>query len=55
MIKIYKPKFWDKEIGLFSILLFPIALVYMIIIFIKKKITKEKKFKTPIICIGNIS
>ena len=54
MIKIYKPKFWDKKIGLFSILLFPIALAYIIIIFLKKKITKEKKFKTPIICIGNI-
>ena len=54
MIKIYKPKFWDKKIGLFSILLIPIALAYIIIIFLKKKITKEKKFKTPIICIGNI-
>lgn len=54
MIKINKPKFWDKSIGFLSILFFPISLVYLFLIFFKKKIIKEKKFKIPIICIGNI-
>jgi len=54
MIKINKPKFWDKQIGFLSILFFPLSLVFLFLIFLKKKIIKEKKFKFPIICIGNI-
>ena len=54
MIKINKPKFWDKQIGFFSILIFPLSLVFLFLIFLKKKIVKEKKFDIPIICIGNI-
>ena len=54
MIKINKPKFWDKSIGFLSILFIPLSLVYLFLIFFKKKIIKEKKFKIPIICIGNI-
>jgi tetraacyldisaccharide 4'-kinase len=49
-----KPKFWDKKIGFISILLFPLSLIYLLIIFIKKKITIIRKFNTPIICVGNI-
>ena len=49
-----KPKFWDKKIGIFSIILYPLSLIYLIIIYIKKKITKVHRFKIPIICVGNI-
>ena len=49
-----KPKFWDDKIGLYSIVLFPITLITLLIIFIKKKIIKPIKFDIPIICVGNI-
>ena len=49
-----KPKYWDKKIGIISILLFPITIIVLITNFFKKKITKSKKFNIPIICIGNI-
>ena len=48
-----KPKFWDKKIGIISIILYPLSLIYLIIIYIKK-IIKVHKFKIPIICVGNI-
>ena len=36
MIKLNKPKFWDKNnISLFSILLLPLSLVTLILIFLK--------------------
>ena len=55
MIKLIKPKFWDsKTINFFSILLSPLTLITMILIFFKKKISKEKAFEIPIICVGNI-
>ena len=49
-----KPKFWDKKIGIISIILYPLSLIYLIIIYIKKKIIKVHRFKIPIICVGNI-
>ena len=49
-----KPKFWDKKIGLISIVLLPLSFMYYLIIFFKKKFTKIIKFETPIICVGNI-
>lgn len=49
-----KPKFWDKKIGIISIILYPLSLIFLIIIYIKKKIIKVHKFKIPIICVGNI-
>ena len=51
---INKPKFWDKKIGLISIFLFPLSLIFTFLIFVKKKITKKRSFKIPIICVGNI-
>ena len=54
MLKINKPKFWDNKIGLFSIIFFPLSVVFILLIFIKKKFTKIKRFKIPIICVGNI-
>ena len=54
MIKIDKPKFWDREIGLISILFFPLTLIVIFFTSLKKKITKTQGFKIPIICVGNI-
>ena len=51
---VIKPKFWDKQIGLFSILLLPISLIFLFLAFLKKKLTKEHSFKIPIICVGNL-
>ena len=49
-----KPKFWDNKIGMLAVILFPLSLLYNLIIFLKKKIVSVKKFKIPIICVGNI-
>ena len=54
MIRFSKPKFWDKEIGFISILLFPLSLAFIFLTFIRKKFTRTQKFKIPVICIGNI-
>ena len=51
---INKPKFWDKKIGLISIFLYPLSLLFTFLIFVKKKITTKRSFKIPIICVGNI-
>ena len=51
----FKPKFWDKnQISFYSILLLPIAAIYKLLFFLKKKITKIHRVSIPIICIGNI-
>ncbi len=50
-----KPKFWDKKNqSLFSILLYPLSIIYYFIILIKKKLSITHKFNIPIICVGNI-
>ena len=54
MINLVKPRFWGGKIGFTSIILLPLSLIYLLIVFFKKKITKIKKFKIPIICVGNI-
>ena len=43
-MKLYKPKFWDKEIGIYSIILFPLALIFLMITYLKKKFSKTKVF-----------
>ena len=53
-MKLFKPKFWDKKIGLISVLLFPLSLITVLIVFIKKKFIKKNIFNIPIICVGNI-
>ena len=54
-MKILKPKFWDKSnIGFLSIILLPITIFYLIILRLKKIISKKKMFSIPIICVGNI-
>jgi len=55
MVKIFKPKFWDKgKFNFFSLILFPFSLVTLLIIYFKKHFIIKRKFKIPIICVGNI-
>jgi tetraacyldisaccharide 4'-kinase len=50
-----KPKFWDEKKNSFlSILLYPLSIIYYLILLIKKKISSPQKFNIPIICVGNI-
>jgi len=49
-----KPNYWDRQIGLISIVLLPITLIVLIVNFLKKKLIKPEKFNIPIICVGNI-
>tara|TARA_A100001015_G_scaffold85497_1_gene95033 strand:- start:1329 stop:2270 length:942 start_codon:yes stop_codon:yes gene_type:complete len=49
-----KPKFWDQKINFLTIFLLPLSLIFIFIIFLKKKFTKSLRFKIPIICVGNI-
>ena len=51
---INKPKFWNNKIHLFTIFLYPLSIIYVFIIYLKKKFSKIKTFNVPIICIGNI-
>lgn len=53
-MRIFKPNFWNSKLNFFSIILLPLSFLFKALIFIKKIIIKEKKFKIPIICIGNI-
>jgi tetraacyldisaccharide 4'-kinase len=51
----FKPKFWDEKKNSFlSILLYPLSIIYYLILLIKKKISSTQKFNIPIICVGNI-
>ena len=55
MVKIFKPKFWDKgKFNFFSLILFPFSLVTLLVVYFKKHFIIKRKFKIPIICIGNI-
>ena len=51
----FKPTFWDKnQISFFSILLFPITLLFKLICFLKRSLTKTHQSSIPVICVGNI-
>ena len=51
----FKPKFWDKnQVSLFSVLLFPIALLIKLLNLVKRSITKTYQCSIPVICVGNI-
>ena len=54
MIKLIKPNFWNKKTNIFTVILIPFSAIYFLLITIKKKITKVRSFKIPIICVGNI-
>ena len=54
-MKLLKPKFWDQnQFSIFSILLYPITLIFKIVIFFKYSFTKKYKSSIPVICVGNI-
>jgi len=54
-MKFLKPKFWDKkQISLFSVLLFPIALFIKLLNFFKHFFIKNYRCSIPVICVGNI-
>ena len=53
-MKIIKPKFWNKKNNLISFFLLPLSAFLQILINLKNKITKRKKFSIPVICVGNI-
>ena len=54
-MKILKPKFWDQNyFTIFSILLMPFSLIYLVLIYLKKITSNPKNFPVPIICVGNI-
>ena len=53
-MKLIKPKFWEKKTSFLSIILYPLSLIFICLIQIKKRLVKVKKFKIPIICVGNI-
>ncbi len=53
-MKLFKPKFWDKQKDIYSIILYPFSFIFKILSFIKKKIILTKEFKIPVICVGNI-
>lgn len=48
------PIFWFKKFHPFSILLFPISLIYILIHNLNRKLKTEIKVNVPIICIGNL-
>ena len=49
-----KPRFWDEKLNIISIILYPLSLIFSLIIFVRKKLFSKKTFNIPIICIGNI-
>ena len=54
-MKLIKPKFWDaQKISIWSIILYPLTLLFILVTLLKKRIQKEKKFPIPVICVGNI-
>ena len=53
-MKFNKPKFWDREISIYAIILYPFTILVHLVIFIKKKISRYSASKLPIVCIGNI-
>ena len=53
-MKINKPLFWDLKNSYISLILLPLSLIFLFLIFLRKKFAKEIKFKIPIICVGNI-
>ena len=54
-MKFLKPKFWNKkQISIYSIFLYPLALLVRLINILRNLLIRCNKFSIPIICIGNI-
>jgi len=53
-MKFLKPKFWESKNNIPAILLRPISALFHLVITLRKSFASTKKFKIPIICVGNI-
>jgi len=54
-MKLNKPKFWDYPgISFWSIILYPVSILFLLVSLIIKLLKIQKKFPIPIICVGNI-
>ena len=53
-MKFLKPKFWESRNNIIAILLRPISLLFYVLTALRKSFISPKKFKIPIICVGNI-
>jgi len=53
-MKFLKPKFWESKNNIPAILLRPISVLFYFLTTLRKSFTSAKKFKIPIICVGNI-
>ena len=53
-MKLSKPKFWATKKSILSLFLMPVSKLLLIFSTIKQKISTEKDFDIPIICVGNI-
>ena len=53
-MKFLKPKFWESRSNILAILISPISLLFYILTALRKSLISPKKFKIPIICVGNI-
>ena len=50
-----KPEFWDNsKLSIWSIILYPFSLIFLITSLITKFLKIKKKFPIPIVCVGNI-
>ena len=53
-MKFFKPKFWESKNNILTILLIPFSVLFYFLITLRKSVINPKKFKIPIICVGNI-
>ena len=53
-MKFFKPKFWESKNNILTILLIPFSILFYFLISLRKTFLNPKKFKIPIICVGNI-
>ena len=50
-----KPKFWDySKLSFWSIILYPLTILFLFSSLLVKLLNSQKKFPIPIICVGNI-
>ena len=53
-MNLVKPNFWEKKNSILSLILLPFSIFVISFIYLKKKLTKAKHYKIPIICVGNL-
>tara|TARA_Y100000590_G_scaffold314677_1_gene355803 strand:- start:1107 stop:2036 length:930 start_codon:yes stop_codon:yes gene_type:complete len=54
-MNLFKPRFWDRnKISFLSILLFPFAILFELLNFVKRSSITPQKCPVPVICVGNI-